>query len=107
MTDIFGPEKTPVDLEPEEAFAQGMAMTAYLRLEHGREHNRRCARFKQLLANKRAESVHDFYKPATRKDIALLIATLYGHHSSYSHCIDDQKKAEAYATALANMGGKL
>jgi hypothetical protein len=104
---IFGPEKTPVDLTPDEAFEQGMRMDVYLKLEHGRLHNQRYARFKELVARKRAASVDNPTVPATREDIALLVATMYGHHSGYIMGIEDGKKAEAYAAALRNMGGTL
>lgn len=84
-----------------------MSMHTYLRLEHGAKHNIRYKRFKQLVAQKRAASVPNAKSPATREDIALLLATLYGHHSSYSMSLEDAKKAEGYAAALIHMGGTL
>ena len=106
VSSIFGPEVTPVDLLPVEAFGQGMSLHQYAKLEHGRLHNARIREFRQIVARQRALSVERPKDPATREDIALLIAVMYGHHSSYG-AVDDVKKAEAFAAALETMGGKL
>lgn len=104
---IWGEEKTPCAVEPEEAFHSGMTLREYVALEHGRLHNQRVSEFQRILARYRAKTVTNASAPATRADIALLIATLYEHHAAYSHCVDDMKKAEGYRQALLAMGGKL
>lgn len=99
--------KEPCDLTPEDAFRQGMTLNSYAAMEHGREHNSRIARFRVLLAKHRAASVPQANEPATRGDIALLVAVLYDHHRAYTACLDDMKQADAYAAVLEAMGGVL
>lgn len=92
---------------PEEAFAMNMTVHGYMKLGHGRKHNARYHEFRTLCVREIAAAVPDAQAPATRADIALLLASLYASNRPYSMNTEAQLRARAYADAVEAMGGSV
>jgi hypothetical protein len=90
---------------PAEGFAAGMTLDAYMKLGHGREHNARLAEFRLLCVREIAAAVPDAKAPATREDIALVLAALYSANAGYTMNHDAQREARAAAEGIEAMGG--
>jgi hypothetical protein len=99
-------EEEPVSpVSPEEGFAAGMTIDAYMKLGHGREHNKRLQAFRLLCVQEIAAGVPDAKAPATREDIALVLAALYAANVGYTMNLDAQREARGAADAIEAMGG--
>lgn len=90
---------------PEEGFAKGMSLSAYMKLGHGREHAMRHRAFEALAMRELAASVQNPDAPATRGDIALLLAGLYAANRGYSMNHDAQRDANAALAGILALGG--
>lgn len=99
-TGLWGEPKTPVDLTPAQAIEQGMRMGAYLKLEHGREHNARYHEFKRLVVARVAE---DYVGTSKHWHIVVHMA-YYMYWRGFVLNNDAQRHAEAAAAALEALG---
>jgi ribosomal protein L15 len=99
-------EQEPVsEVTPHAGFAAGMTLEAYLKLGHGREHNERLRVFRALCVREVAASVPHAKAPASREDIALVLAAIYGANAGYTMNADAQRAARGAAEAIEAMGG--
>lgn len=92
-------------MEARQAFEQGMKLPEYSKLDHGRLHNHCIEEFRTLCAQEIANTVDNPGAPATRADIALMLAGIYAYNTSFTMNNDAQRDAQAAAKAIETMGG--